>query len=172
MAADKLSEHPDSISLQDLEKTIHNTEQLEFELIMLASSADSEPPLNFSGYKSVDAIPAEIHLINNAASVDDTARQDALKTSLKKRGARVIASAVLRIGREPQFVVAYRGTLSTESPGGPTVGSTALDKLFSTCVIREERLGKSTKSWAASSRTERITNALPDKPVRPECRGM
>ena len=140
MAADKLSEHPDSISLKDLEKAIHNTEQLEFELIMLASSTDSEPPLNFSGYKSVDAIPAEIHLIDNAASVDDTARQDALKTSLKKRGARVIASAVLRIGREPQFVVAYRGTLSTESPGGPTVGSTALDKLFSTCVIREERL--------------------------------
>ena len=106
MAADKLSEHPDSISLKDFEKAIHNTEQLEFELIMLASSADSEPPLNFSGYKSVDAIPAEIHLIDNAASVDDTARQDALKTSLKKRGAHdVICQSAEAEARRARYCV-------------------------------------------------------------------
>jgi lysozyme family protein len=140
MAADKLSEHPDSISLKDLEEALHNTERLEFELILLASAADSGQPLNYSGYNSVDSIPAEIHLIADAASVDDTTRQDALKASLRKRGAKVIASAVLRIERERRFVVAYRGTLTIVPAEGPAIGSTALDKLFSTCEIRPERL--------------------------------
>jgi lysozyme family protein len=140
--ADKLSDHPDSITLKDLEEKIRNTERLEFELILLASSADSGQPLNFSGYNSVDSIPAEIHLIDDAAGVDDNARQEALKASLRKRGADVIASAVLRIERKRRFVVAFRGTLTPETNGGPAVGSTILDQLFSTCEIRPERLAE------------------------------
>ena len=137
--ADKFSHHPDSISLKELEKAIHDTERLEFELILLGFSDDTGQPLNVSAYNSVDSMPAKIHLIDDAASVDDTARRDALKASLKKRGVDVIASAVLRIERKPRFVVAHRGTLAPESAGGPAVGSTALDRLFSTCEIRAER---------------------------------
>jgi len=137
--ADKFSHHPDSISLKDLEKVIHDTERLEFELILLGFSDDTGQPLNVSAYNSVDSIPAKINLIDDAASVDDTARRDALKASLKKRGANVIASAVLRIERKPRFVLAHRGTLAPESPGGPAVGATALDRLFSSCEIRAER---------------------------------